>query len=105
MTDYEKLSMLRTMTDGDDSDEVLSTYLKLAASKILSVAYPYDDSMTEIPVKYEMVQLEIATYLLNKRGAEFQTSHTENGITRNYGSADVPSSILNKIVPHIGVIK
>jgi len=52
-----------------------------------------------------MLQLEIATYLLNKRGAEGQTAHSENGISRSYESADVPSSMLNQIVPHCGIIK
>jgi hypothetical protein len=51
-----------------------------------------------------MLQCEIAAYLLNKRGAEGQTSHTENGITRNYGGADVPESMLSSIIPRVGVM-
>lgn len=42
--------------------------------------------------------------MLNKRGAEGQTSHTENGVTRQYESADVPSSMLKAITPYCGVI-
>lgn len=105
MTDDEKMITLETMLDSDDSADVLSTYLKIAGRKIIAKAYPYDSSVTEIPEKYDLLQCEIAAYLLNKRGAEGQTSHSENGITRNYGGADVPEAMLSSIVPRVGVMK
>lgn len=105
MTREEKINALKAMVGTDDSDEVLSTYLLLAAKKVLARAYPYDNTVKEVPEEYEGVQLEIATYLLNKRGAEGQMSHSENGITRSYENADVPSSMLKTITPHCGVIK
>ena len=105
MTEEQKLALLRAMIGGSDADEVLSAYLFLAGRKILARAYPYDPSVTEVPEQYEMLQLEIAAYLLNKRGAEGQTAQSENGISRSYESADVPSSMLNQIVPHVGVIR
>lgn len=48
MTDAEKLSMLKTMT-GEKDEEVLFTYLSIAGSKVLRRAYPYDDTVTEVP--------------------------------------------------------
>lgn len=105
MTKEEKINALKAMVGTDDSDEVLSTYLLLAAKKVLARAYPYGNTVKEVPEEYEGVQLEIATYLLNKRGAEGQMSHSENGITRSYENADVPSSMLKAITPHCGVIK
>ena len=105
MTDTEKLTYLRAMVGGSDTDEVLSTYLVVAGKKIISRAYPYDDTVTEVPDKYDTLQCEIAAYLLNKRGAEGQTQHTENGISRQYENADVPSSMLKVVTPHCGVIK
>lgn len=102
MTDAEKLTMLKAMVGGSDTDEVLSTYLTLAGRKIITKAYPYKDDVTEVPTKYDFLQVEIAAYMLNKRGAEGQTSHTENGITRQYESADVPASMLKTITPHVG---
>lgn len=105
MTDEEKLTMLRAMVDGSDTDEVLFTYLKLAGRKIIARAYPYDPTITEVPAQYDTLQCEIAAYMLNKRGAEGQTSHSENGITRAYENADVPSSMLKAVTPHVGVIK
>lgn len=105
MTDVEKLTALRAMVGGSDTDEVLSTYLLLAGRKIIARAFPYKDDVTEVPVKYETVQLEIAAYMLNKRGAEGQTAHSENGISRSYENADIPSSMLKVVTPYCGVIK
>ena len=107
MTDVEKLSMLRVMVgqpnEGDWSDDVLISYLAIAGQKIINRAYPYDESVTEVPRRYGYLQCDIANYLLSKRGAEGQTAHSENGISRSYGSADVPESMLSEIVPNVGV--
>lgn len=105
MTDVEKLTALRAMVGGSDADEVLSTYLLLAGRKVIARAFPYNEEVVEVPAKYETVQLEIAAYMLNKRGAEGQTQHSENGITRQYENADIPSSMLKAITSHCGVIK
>lgn len=105
MTESEKLTALKAMVGGSDTDEVLSTYLMLAGRKIIARAYPYDSDVTEVPVQYEHLQLEIAIYMLNKRGAEGQTSHSENGISRSYENADIPKSMLRSITPNVGVIK
>lgn len=108
MTDVEKLSMLRVMVgqpnEGDWADDVLISYLAIAGRKIINRAYPYDDTVTEVPRRYAYLQCEIANYLLNKRGAEGQTSHSENGINRSYESADVPASMLSEIIPFCGVL-
>jgi hypothetical protein len=104
MTDVEKLTYLRTMVGGNDTDEVLSTYLMVAGRKIIAKAYPYKDDVTEVPSKYDILQCEIAAYMLNKRGAEGQLTHTENGITRTYEGGDVPLSLLRTVTPYVGVI-
>lgn len=107
MNDTEKLAMLKVLVDVDDDtqDSALTVYLQIAGSKILSKAFPYDSSQTEVPARYSFLQCEIAAYLWNKRGAEGQTVHTENGITRQYGSADVPNSMLREVVPFCGTLK
>ena len=105
MNEEEKLIALRAMVGGSDTDEVLSTYLKLAGRKIIARAFPYDNTVTEVPVQYDTLQCEIAAYMLNKRGAEGQTSHSENGISRSYENADIPASMLKVVTPHCGGIK
>ena len=108
MTEVEKLSMLRVMVGqpntGDWSDDVLISYLAIAGRKILNRAYPYDEDVEEVPRRYGYLQCDIAAYLLNKRGAEGQTAHSENGVSRSYESADVPESMLREVVPHVGVM-
>lgn len=104
MTDSEKLIVLKTIVGGSDSDEVLSTYLKIAGMKIIVKAFPYNNTISEVPDKYSLLQCEIAAYLLNKRGAEGETYHSENGINRSYENADVPESMLTGVVPMVGVI-
>lgn len=74
-------------------------------NKVLRKLYPFDDTIKEVPERYHMTQVEIAAYLLNKRGAEGETAHSENGISRSYEDGDVPSSLLRDIVPYAGVVK
>ena len=109
MTEVEKLSLLRVMvgqpaTDENWSDDVLISYLRIAGEKIINRAYPYDDTVTEVPRRYGVLQCEIAQYLLNKRGAEGETAHSENGIDRTYESADVPESLLSEVIPRVEVL-
>ena len=104
MKQTEKLTLLKAMVGSADSDDVLLAYLDIAGSKVLNRAFPYHPDKTEVPPRYEHLQCEIAAYLLNKRGAEGQTAHNENGIARTYESADVPESMLNAITPMAGVI-
>ena len=108
MTEIEKLSMLRVMVcqpnEGDWSDEVLTSYLNIAGRKIINRAYPYDDTVTEVPRRYGYLQCDIAAYLLNRRGSEGQLSHSENGISRTYESASVPESMLSEVTPYCGVL-
>lgn len=105
MTKEEMTVMLADMV-GDDDSLVLSTYLNAAGEAIINRVYPYakDDEELTVPRKYHGLQVEIAAYMINKRGAEGQIQHIENGIHRNYGSADIPDDMLSRIVPYVGVI-
>ena len=108
MTDIEKLALCRVMVEQPATaegwtDDVLNAYLTIAGKKIIARRYPYDDTVTEVPARYGYLQCEIATYLLNKRGAEGETAHSENGVSRSYESADVPESMLMDIIPKVGV--
>ena len=100
----EKLDVLRRMTGDGDGDDVLLAYLNLAGSAIIARRFPYGGAPAEVPEQFELRQLEIANYLLNKRGAEGQTAHSENGVSRTYESAGIPGSMLSDITPCVGVI-
>lgn len=103
MTESEQKMLLKTLTE-EENESVLDAYLSLAGNKILRKAFPYDASQVAVPVQYHHIQVEIAAYLINKRGAEGETAHSENGISRSYENGDIPSSLLREIVPSVSVL-
>jgi len=102
-----KIELLRALVDDGDSDDVLTIYLLKAKELLLNILYPTDPDRAskEVPDAYSMKQIEIAEYFLNKRGAEGEIQHIENGIHRNYGSSDVPEAMIRHITPFCGVVK
>ena len=102
MTDAEKLNKLMTMLDDDVSTNVANTFLKAAEKTVINLAFPFGDGSEVMPEKYEEVQIEIAVYLVNKRGAEGETIHVEGGTHRHYESADIPVALRQRITPQVG---
>ena len=107
MDNNEKLNELRVLTDADDSDAVLLSFLRQAGDVILNRMYPYlDDEALEnakVPRRFEGKQLTRAAFLLNKHGAEGETMHAENGIHRDYKNAHVPEEMLDDVLPQVGL--
>ncbi len=103
MTEEQMMTMLRNMTDEADN-ALLTAALAYAGQEVLNRVYPYDTSVTVVPARYRVNQLNIAAYLLNKRGAEGQLVMSENGIYRSFESAAIPSSMFAGIVPFAGAI-
>lgn len=98
------LASLKTYFDITDSsqDEKLSLFLSLAENKVLNKRYPFDytdDEKAAALEKYSDIVLDIAVYLYNKQGAEGQTAHSENGISRSYEKAGIPDSFVQDIIP------
>lgn len=102
MTEQEKIAYVHQMVDEEDA-AVLSTYLTIANQAIVNAEYPYDDTKTDCSERYHPLQCEIAAYLINKRGADYQTGHSENGISRTYGADYIPKGMLASVTPHVGV--
>lgn len=103
MTDSEKLKMLRALIGSSTlSDDILSVYLKIAGEKVLRRCYPYAVSTQEytVPERYETIQVELAVNEVLKRGAQGQSSMSDNGVSRVYESEDV---LLNRIMPYVHV--
>lgn len=103
MTVLARLKVLLGIT-GAGEDALLTLLLDIAGQAVLNKAYPYDPTVLTVPIRYESVQLDIAQYLYNKRGAEGQTAHSENGISRSYEEGGVPKSMLRDVVPHVGTV-
>lgn len=108
MTRQQKIDCLARLIDDEREDPaILELYLDLAAGKVLNRMYPYltDYEDVDVPDRYAGIQLNVAAYLLNKRGAEGEVQHIENGVHRNYGNSDVPDDMLKDIIPMAAVIR
>lgn len=101
MLDAEKIALVKSLS-GETDEGTVSAYLSIAGNKICRRAYPFDHTVTEVPEQYGYTQVEIAVYLLNKRGNEGLLSHSENGYSDTFESGDVPASMLRGIVPMCG---
>ena len=103
LTDAEKRIELATSILPDtDTDDVLNAMLADAGALILNRMYPfgYAEDMT-VPPRYERIQIQLAVELYTRRGAEGQTGHSENGISRSWAEE---SALLKKILPNCGSV-
>lgn len=106
MTNEEKIKRLAVLISPDTADsELLSLLIEQAEGIVLNKRYPFGPPEgAVVPAIYEHIQLQIAVELFSKRGAEGQTAHGENGISRSYEAADVSPSLLKRIVPLCGSV-
>ena len=104
MNDAEKIVLVEAMTD-ETNATTISAFLSMAGDAICHYCDPYGTlDHEDIIAKYGSAQSKLAAYFLNKRGADGQTSHSENGISRSFESGDIPPSIMREITPFCGVV-
>ena len=101
MTQLERLKIRITE---NVSDAELEDILESAKAVILSRRFPFGEPPTDIEIKYKDLQIRIAVEMFNKRGAEGETAHSENGVSRTYSSANVSEDLLREITPKAGVV-
>lgn len=101
MTQLERLK-IRITEKVDDKE--LEDILESAKAVILSRRFPFGEQPTEIEDKYNDLQIRIAVEMFNKRGAEGETAHSENGVSRSYASASVSEDLLKEITPKVGIV-
>lgn len=53
----------------------------------------------EVPGRYKGVQVAIALEILAKEGAQGETGHTEQGLSRYYSSGDISTRVMTHITP------
>ena len=101
MTQLERLKIRITekVTDAE-----LADILESAKAVILSRRFPFGDFPPDVEERYKDLQIRIAVEMFNKRGAEGETSHSENGVSRSYSSASVSEELLREITPKVGVV-
>ena len=111
MTDNQKLEIVRTLLDDGTgympSDETLNTYITLAQSEILSWMYHLvggvPEDVTEVPTKYETIQIYAVVVGFTHSGAEGQTLSIENGVHRDFKYVDMLDYIHNNVLPFVRV--
>lgn len=106
MTENEKLERLVVLISPDTaSNDLLLYLLEQAEGIILNRRYPFGapEGVTLSPFQ-EQIQIRVALELFSKMGAEGQTEHAENGITRKWEASDVSPSLLKTIVPVCGSV-
>ena len=104
--DCDKITMLKQLVGEDADSDVLALYLKIAKSKILERLYPIGDAdrnSYELPTFYDMLQIQIAQYYYNNAGTYGLMSHTEQGVTDTFASADIPHEFTKYILPYCSI--
>lgn len=91
--------------DHVEENPILEQLIRQAREDIVRCRnYPdnYDETrITDDLKKFLSVQTDLAIYDYNKENMEFETSHTEPGITRSYIKRN---EILSQVVPFIHII-
>lgn len=105
MTDEEMVAQVELLVGDERLSQYAAAYLARAKGVIVERLWPYSDEATwaDVPEKHHPLAVDIAVYLVNRRGAEGETSHSESGTSRSYEDAGVPTSYLMGLTPHAGV--
>ena len=104
MTDEEMRNAVIALVDCPRLDVFADHFLEAAKREIVSRLYPYADATwADVPEKHHSLAVDIAVYLVNKRGAEGEVRRVENGVTHEWESAGVPKSFFSGLVPFTGV--
>lgn len=106
MNNELKIEKLKVLISPDTASDLLLSYLlEQAEWIILNRRYPFGPPEgATLSVMQEQIQLRVAVELFSKMGAEGQTEHAENGITRKWEASDVSPSLLRTIIPVCGSV-
>lgn len=108
MTDAEKLVQLKALLQITDTtqDATLAVYLSLSKSEILSWLYSgkTPEGVTDVPERYEPVQVMAVVVGYSQQGAEGQLTHSENGVSRAWKHEDMVAYIRSRVIPFVGVL-
>lgn len=88
----DKINKIKLILGGDEKEDVIGVYLEMAESEILSWS-----GAESISPNYDTVQIMAVIAGYNLLGAENQTSHSENGISRVFKYSDMLAYIRNNV--------
>lgn len=105
-TDINLLASLKTVLAARDFDTFSDEYLMFEINQAIATINrcrrfkPTEDKAYD--PKYEYLIVPMCVSSLSKIGAEGQTSHSENGVTRYYDAGgEYPKALLQQIIPLI----
>ena len=96
MDELQLLELKKQVGSPSGEDEILQYCLDNASEIICNIR-----NSNRVERKYLSAQISIAIELYNRRGAEGQISHNENGVDRMYDRGHVSNSVLSRITPMI----
>lgn len=90
MSDEQKIEYVKSIIDDTAvSDNLVTVYLEMAKANILSRMFPFGvPEETVFPANYDFIQVQLAARYIQRRGAEGELNHSENGINRSYKSTN-----------------
>lgn len=96
----DQLTMLKAWLPDVKDEALLTAALERAKLGILELRFPFGyKADQELEPQYKGLQIDWAVELITKMGAEGETAHSENGVSRTYESGDVSKSLKRRVVP------
>lgn len=107
ITDVDQINEMRIVLDlvnnTDVTDEMLQLYLNRAKYTYLSLVYPFEREIDELPdnrAKAWQTKCAIELYLLKDKGN--LSRYSENGLSEGYGKAGLSQDLLSELPPARG---
>lgn len=91
MTLAERVAAVQAkLNDELATDAVVTELLEDAQEAIFLRMYPFGvpEDVTDVPARYQRLQIKLAVRYFNRIGADGETVHLENGIHHHFGSAN-----------------
>ena len=109
MSEEEQLKKMRLEIlndiDCEEQDEIFKLKLLDAKYIALDTLYPYHKEITELPERYLNWQVRCAIELYRIMGEEGYVSYSENGLSYTKQTDLISKSLMNELIPRVGVPK
>jgi len=94
----DNIDRLKVLT-GSEDESLLLELLSEAREAIMSRRFPYGDWPDDLEPQYLGLQVQIAEAIFDKIGGKYETSHTENGVSRTWGTGGIPQELILRVTP------
>lgn len=102
--------LIARVSNGQETvkESLVDDCIESAKAVILAYRFPYGDHRNPLEAgtvepRYLDLQYRIALALYDKDGADYETGHTEVGVTRQWASEAVPNALLFFILASLRV--